>query len=379
MKVPVTRIPVAGPWITEREIEYVVDAARNGWYAAANVYIEKFERAFADYTRRRSAVSLPSCTSGLHLALAASDIGPGDEVIVPDCTWIGSVAPVSYVGANLVFADIDPVTWCLDPESVRRRLTRRTKAIIAVDLYGGMPDFLELEKIADEHGLLLIEDAAEAIGSRLNDRPAGNFGRASVFSFHGSKTVTTGEGGMLVTDDPIFLERVRILQDHGRRPGDTNFFNYEIGFKYKMSALQAAIGLAQVERVEELIARKREIFRWYHDALSPLPLILNAEPSGIRNSYWMVTAVFPEDFPKTKAEIARELSVLGIGTRPFFHPLTAIPAFRNHPQAKSGHQDNPVGYAVSARAINLPSALTLNQETVKRVAEGLQSVFKSRR
>jgi perosamine synthetase len=265
----------------------------------------------------------------------------------------------------------------LDPESVCRRLTSRTKAIIAVDLYGGMPDLFELERIAEERGLLLIEDAAEAIGSRLNARPAGNFGRASVFSFHGSKTVTTGEGGMLVADDPAFLERVHILRDHGRRPGDTNFFNQEIGFKYKMSALQAAIGLAQVERVEELIARKREIFRWYHDALSALPLTLNAEPDGTRNSYWMVTAVFPEDFPKTKGEIARELSTLGIDTRPFFHPLTAIPAFRNHPQAKSGRQDNPVGYAVSGRAINLPSALALDQDMVGRVAEALQSVFET--
>ena len=186
MKVPVTRGPLPVRGLLEREIEYVVDAARNGWYETASVYIERFERAFADYTRRKSAVSLPSCTSGLHLALAASDIGPGDDVIVPDCTWIGSVAPVSYVGANLVFADIDPVTWCLNPESVRRRLTRRTKATRSRPLWGH-GGLLELEKIADEYGLLLIEDAAEAIGSRLNDRPAGNFGRASVFSFHGSR------------------------------------------------------------------------------------------------------------------------------------------------------------------------------------------------
>lgn len=371
-----SRIPVAGPWITDREIEYVTDAARTGWYETANVYIDKFERAVAAYTQRKSAVSLPSCTSGLHLALAACGVGPGDEVIVPDCTWIASVAPVSYVGATLVFADIDPVTWCLDPESVRRWLTQRTKAIIAVDLYGGMPDLFELERIADKHGLLLIEDAAEAIGSRLNNRPAGNFGRAGVFSFHGSKTVTTGEGGMLVTDDPAFLERVHTLRDHGRRPGDTNFFNQEVGYKYKMSALQAAMGLAQIERVEELIAQKRKIFGWYRDALSALPLSLNAEPEGMRNSYWMVTAVFPEDFPKTKSQIAHELSARGIDTRPFFHPLTAIPAFRNHRQAKSGRQDNPVGYAISARAINLPSALSLDQDAVQRVTEALHSFFR---
>jgi perosamine synthetase len=374
--VDLPRIPIAGPWITSREIDYVVDAARTGWYSTAGVYVDKFERAVAAYVRRRYAVALPSCTSGLHLALAAGGIGPGDEVIVPDCTWIASVAPVRYVGAELVFADIDPVTWCLDAASVRRAITPRTKAIIAVDLYGGMPDLPALEKIATEHGLLLIEDAAEALGSWADQRPAGNFGRASVFSFHGSKTVTTGEGGMLVTDDAALFERCCILRDHGRRPGDTYFFNQEIGFKYKMSALQAAIGLAQMERIEELIARKRLIFDWYRDALAGLPLTLNAEPEGVRNSYWMVTAVFPTDFPLGKAQIMQGLAELGIDTRPFFHPLTAIPAFRAHPQAQSGRQDNPVSYSLSERGINLPSALSLDQASVRRVADAVRALLR---
>ena len=369
------RIPIAGPSITEREIAYVTDAARNGWYATANVYIDKFERAVADYTRRRFAISLPSCTSGLHLALAARGLSKGDEVIVPDCTWIASVAPVSYVGAQLVFADIDPVTWCLDPASVRRAITPRTKAVIAVDLYGGMPALAELEEIAAEHGLLLIEDSAEAIGSWRDGRPAGNFGDASVFSFHGSKTVTTGEGGMLVTDDPALFERCMILRDHGRRPGDSFFFNQEIGFKYKMSALQAAMGLAQIERIDELMARKQEIFGWYKTALAGLDLTLNAEPSGTFNSYWMVTTLFPRDFEMDKAGIIAALARQGIDTRPFFHPLTAIPAFRNHPQAQSGRQDNPVCYAVSERAINLPSALSLDRASVETVAAAVRTLL----
>jgi perosamine synthetase len=372
-----SRIPIAGPWITSREIEYATDAARTGWYSTANVYIQKFERAVAAETRRKYAVSLPSCTAGLHLALAAADIGPGDEVIAPDCTWIASVAPVHYVGAALVLADIDATTWCLDPSSVRRMITPRTKAIIAVDLYGGMPDYKELEDIAAEHSLLLIEDAAEAIGSRIVNRPAGNFGNVSVFSFHGSKTVTTGEGGMLVTDDAELFERCLILRDHGRRPGDSNFFNQEIGFKYKMSAIQAAIGLAQVERLEELIARKRDIFALYRDMLADLPLVLNAESEGTRNSYWMVTAVFPEGFHLSKGKIIAALSERGIDTRPFFHPLTAIPAFRDHPQAKSGRQDNPVGYAISGRAINLPSALALDEVAVARVSDAVHAIMRN--
>lgn len=369
------KIPIAGPSITDHEVAYVTDAARNGWYATANVYIDKFERAVADYTRRKFAISLPSCTSGLHLALAAQGIGAGDEVIVPDCTWIASVAPVSYVGAQLVFADIDPVSWCLDPASVRRAITPRTKAIIAVDLYGGMPALAELEAIAAEHGLLLIEDSAEAIGSWLNGRPAGNFGGASVFSFHGSKTVTTGEGGMLVTDDAALYERSMILRDHGRRPGDTFFFNQEIGFKYKMSALQAALGLAQMERIDELMARKQEIFRWYKEALAGLDLTLNAEPEGTFNSYWMVTAVFSRDFKMNKADIIAALARQGVDTRPFFHPLSAIPAFRDHPQALSGQQDNPVCYAVSERAINLPSALSLDRASIDIVAAAVRTLL----
>jgi perosamine synthetase len=369
------RIPIAGPSITEREIAYVTDAARTGWYATANVYIDKFERAVADFTKRKFAISLPSCTSGLHLALAARGIAAGDEVIVPDCTWIASVAPVSYVGAQLVFADIDPVTWCLDPVRVRRAITPRTKAIIAVDLYGGMPALAELESIARERGLLLIEDSAEAIGSWLNGRPAGNFGDVSVFSFHGSKTVTTGEGGMLVTDDPALYERCMILRDHGRRAGDTFFYNQEIGFKYKMSALQAAIGLAQMERIDELMGRKQKIFGWYKEALSGLDLTLNAQPEGTFNSYWMVTAVFPRDFRMNKAEIVAALAREGVDTRPFFHPLTTIPAFRNHPQAQSGRQDNPVCYAVSERAINLPSALSLERASIDTVAAAVRTLL----
>lgn len=372
---PPNRIPIAGPSITEREIAYVTDAARTGWYGTANVYIEKFERVVADYTRRKFAISLPSCTSGLHLALAAGKIGAGDEVIVPDCTWIASVAPVSYVGAQLVFADIDPVTWCLDPASVRRSITPRTKAIIAVDLYGGMPNLPELESIAQEHDLLLIEDSAEAIGSWLNGRPAGNFGGASVFSFHGSKTVTTGEGGMLVTDDPALYERCMILRDHGRTPGDKLFFNQEIGFKYKMSALQAALGLAQMERIDELMARKQEIFDWYKAGLDGLGLTLNAEPDGTFNSYWMVTAIFPSDFRLNKIEIISALASQGVDTRPFFHPLTTIPAFGSHPQALSGRQDNPVCYGISERAINLPSALSLDRAAVDTVVAAVRTLL----
>src|SRR5205807_4949542 len=183
-------------------------------------------------------------------------------------TWIASVAPVNHVGATPVFAHIDARTWCLSPSAFEAAITPRTKAAIVVDLYGAMPDWDRLVEIAARHGIVLIEDAAEAIGSRWRDRPAGSFGTMSAFSFHGSKTLTTGEGGMLLLDDDMLLDRVMRLRDHGRASGDIMFFNEEIGWKYKMSSMQAALGLAQLERVDELVDAKRRIFDWYRQELA---------------------------------------------------------------------------------------------------------------
>lgn len=363
------RIPVAGPWITDKEIAYVTDAVATNWYEQAGEYVSRFESAFAAHTGRAFAVSLPSCTAGLHLTLAALGIGPGDEVIVPELTWIASSAPVSYVGATPVFVDVDSATWCLTPASIRAALTDRTKAIIAVDLYGSMPDYPEIQRLADEHGITVIEDAAEAVGSRLGGAPAGAFGVASVFSFHGSKTLTTGEGGMLVTDDEELAGRVNALRDHGREPRDRTFSNVEVGFKYKMSSLQAALGLAQLERLDELVDRKRQLFSWYRDRLSG-HVDLNAEPPGSYNSYWMVTAVVPEGCSMRTPALMAAFDELNIDTRPCFHPLSSIPAYAGRGRGDASRR-HPVSYSVSPRGINLPSALTLGEEHVDRVASAL--------
>ena len=360
------RIPVAGPWITEKEIAYVSDAVATNWYEQSGDYVQRFEQAFALATDRAYAVSLPSCTSAIHLALAALGVSAGDEVIVPDITWIASSAPVTYVGATPVFADVDPVTWCLSPDSLRAAITPRTKAVIAVDLYGNMPDYGKILAIAEEAGVPLIEDAAEAIGSSQRGRPAGSFGVAAVFSFHGSKTLTTGEGGMLVTDDQVLLDRVHTLRDHGRDRGDRLFFNAEVGFKYKMSSMQAALGLAQLERVEELVDRKREIFGWYRDRLSG-HVQLNAEPQGTRNSYWMVTAVVPDETPRRTPDLMAELDAAGIDTRPFFHPLSSLPAYADCHEATIARERNVVSYALDDRGLNLPSALSLQEDDVSVV------------
>jgi perosamine synthetase len=370
-------IPVAGPWVTEKEISYVADAAANAWYENAGAYNRRFETAFADYVGRAHAISLPSCTSALHLTLAGLGVGPGDEVVVPDATWIATAAPISYVGATPTFADVDPVSWCISAEGIERCLTSRTRAVIAVDLYGGMPDFAAIRALLESRGVALIEDAAEAIGSEYKGAKAGGFGVASAFSFHGSKTLTTGEGGMLVLDDEALLGRVRILQDHGRLPGDTWFFNAEVGFKYKMSSMQAAFGLAQLERVDELVARKREIFGWYREALADVAgVTLNQEPPGVKNTYWMVTALFDRAAGVTKERAAAALAEDGIATRPFFHPLSSIPAYAKSPAAEAARSRNHHAYDVSSRAVNLPSGFNMTRELVGRVADRVAALVR---
>ena len=372
------RIPVAGPWISAKEIAYVTDAVTNAWYDQAGFYHQRFERAFAEYVGMRYAVALPSCTSAIHLALCALDVGPGDEVIVPDVTWIASAAPINYVGATTVFADIDPRTWCLSAEAFEQCITPRTKAVIPVDLYGSMPDWEALRRIAGRHGIAVIEDAAEAVGSEYRGHKAGSLGDVGVFSFHGSKTLTTGEGGMLVTDRDDLLARVLTLRDHGRPPGDKLFFNAEVAYKYKMSGLQAALGLAQLERVEELVARKREIFAWYQEELDGVSgVVLNAEPAGTLNSYWMITAMWEERFDLRKEQVMERLSASGIDSRPFFYPLSSLPAYENLPQAVAARARNAVGYSISPRAVNLPSALCLTREQVRRVCVEFKALFRS--
>lgn len=370
---PPARIPVSGPSITELEISYVTEAVTNAWYANAGIYHERFERAFAAHIGVKHAMALPSCTSAIHLSLAALGIQPGDEVIVPEITWIASVAPVSYVGATPVFADVDPQTWCLSAESFERCITPRTKAVIPVDLYGGVPDWQEINRIADRYGIAVVEDAAEAIGSEYRGCRAGSLGVTGVFSFHGSKTLTTGEGGMLVTERTDLFERASMLRDHGRRPGDTMFFNAEVGFKYKMSAMQAALGLAQLERVDELVARKREIFGWYRERLQEHQdaIRLNVEPPGTRNSYWMVTVVLDRRLDVTKERLIPRMRADNVDCRPFFYPLSALPAFDRHPQAEVARARNHVSYDLGPRAINLPSGLNMTADLVDIVCARL--------
>jgi perosamine synthetase len=365
-------IPVAGPSITAREGELAREAALNSWGPDHYRYNARFEQMMASYVGVAHAVSLPHATSGLHLALAAAGIGAGDEVIGPDVTWIASMAPVSYVGATPVFVDILQDTWCLDPAAVEEAITPKTRAIIGVDLYGSMCDWTALRDIATRYGLVLIEDAAEALGSTYADQQAGSLGDMAVFSFHGSKTITTGEGGMLVTNDDHLHARVQKLRDHGRPPGDRFFLNDEVAFKYKMSAVQAALGIAQMERIGDLIDYKRRLFGWYRDRLAGVPgLQINAEPQQVRNSYWMVTVVPDAGFGHDKFSLQAALRARGIDSRPFFSHLSRLKAYGDRADSARFLPAAPGGGAAAARGVNLPSGYGMDEATVDRVCAAL--------
>ena len=370
------RIPVAGPSITDREPELAAEAARTAWYSNHYAYNARFEKMMADYVGVRHAVSVPHATAALHLIFAALGIGPGDEVIVPDVTWIASVAPIVHVGADPVLVDILPDTWCIDPAAVEAAIGPKTKAILGVDLYGSMCDWTALQALADKHGIHLIEDAAEALGSVYQGRRAGSFGRAAAFSFHGSKTVATGEGGMFVTDDTELHKRVLFLRDHGRNPGDRFFLNHEIAFKYRMNAVTAALGIAQMERIDELIEHKRAIFRWYRERLGNLNgITLNAEPSGVVNSYWMVTTVFDPALGYDKFDLMAAFDKRNIDTRPFFSPLSSLPAFEGRDNSKRLVKPSDRGQAIARHSINLPSGYNMTEEKVDIVCQAMREIL----
>lgn len=369
-------IPVAAPSITEREGDLAREAAMTAWGPDHYRFNARFERMMADYVGVAHAVSLPHATSGLHLALAAAGIGPGDEVIGPDVTWIASMAPVNYVGATPVFVDILPDTWCLDPSAVEAAITPKTRAIIGVDLYGSMCDWPALRDIASRHGLVLIEDAAEALGSTHSGQQAGSLGDMAVFSFHGSKTITTGEGGMLVTNDDHLHARVQKLRDHGRPPGDRFFQNDEVAFKYKMSAVQAALGIAQMERIDALIAYKRQLFVWYRNRLADVPgLRLNAEPQHVQNSYWMVTVVPEADYRHDKFSLQEALRARGVDSRPFFSRLSRLKAFEGRPDCARFLNCVTAGEAAATHGVNLPSGYGLDEAIVDRICIALREAL----
>ncbi len=365
-----SRILYTKPSITEKEVEYATDAARNGWGEQCYDYIYRFEGAFKQHLGVDYAIATSSGTGALHMGLAALDIGPGDEVIMADTNWIASAAPITYLGATPVFVDVLPDSWCIDPALIEAAITPRTKAIMAVHLYGNLCEMNAIMAIGEKHGIPVIEDAAEALGSVYHGKRAGSIAKFGAFSFHGTKTITTGEGGMFVTNDAELYKRVFTLSNHGRARGHVKQFWAEmVGFKYKLSNIQAAIGCAQVERIDELTSRKREILAYYKERLSGLPgLSMNPEPPNTVNGAWMPTAVCSPETGITREKLQAVFAAESIDARVFFWPLSSLPSFTPVP-------GNTHAYDIPGRAINLPSYHDISRVDLDRVIDAMASLW----
>jgi perosamine synthetase len=368
-----SRIYYTKPSITELEVRYATDAAANGWGDKCYEYINRFEKAFKEHLGVKYAIATSSCTGALHMGMAALGIGPGDEVIMADTNWVASVSPIVHLGATPIFVDILPDSWCLDPDLVEKAITPRTKAIVAVHLYGNLCDMDRLLAIGEKHGIPVIEDAAEAIGSVWHGKRAGSMGKFGTFSFHGTKTLTTGEGGMFVTNDPELYEHVLTLSNHGRARGQSKqFWPDLVGFKYKMSNIQAAIGCAQIERIDELVIRKREILSYYRDRLSVLAnTSMNPEPSGTIIGAWMPTIVFGMDTGISSEILNIAFSSQNIDARVFFHPLSSLPMFEDRKQ-------NSNAWDIPTRSINLPSYHDISAGDLDRVIDVIKNLKESK-
>ena len=362
-------IPVAAPVIGEREVEYVTDAVRSGWVSSIGGYVDRFEREFASFVGTRHAIAVANGSVALHLALHTLGIGPGDEVVVPDLTFAATAHAVLLAGATPVFADVDPQTWCLDPRAFDRAIGPRTRAVIPVHLYGHPADMHAITALAAPRGILVVEDAAEAHGARIGGVRVGGIGKVGAFSFYGNKLITTGEGGMLTTDDTDLASRMRHLKNQGI-VRERHYFHKEIAFNYAMTNLQAALGVAQMQRIDALIARKREIFSWYAERLDGR-VGLNAQRDGCQSVYWMICAVLCALHSSARDALQERLREAGIDTRPFFVPMSQLPHLRSYRAVGVVGDQCTIAGDVSVRGFNLPSGCGLERADVDYVCDTL--------
>ena len=358
-------IPVAEPLLSGNELAYVTDCIKSGWVSSLGAYIPRFEEMFAQFCGARFGIATSNGTAALHLALVALGIGPGDEVIVPTLTFVATANAVTYTGAKPVFADSEPRTWNLDPADVARKITPATRALIPVHVYGHPADMDPLLDLARKHNLLVIEDAAEAHGALYKGKRVGSMGALNCFSFYGNKIITTGEGGLITTNDAALAEKARWLRDHGMST-EKRYWHPVIGYNYRITNVQAAIGVAQMERIEEFIARKRRIAETYNQLLARVSgLTLPPEEKWATNVYWMYSALVGVEFGPSRDELMARLKQRKIDSRPFFYPIHTMPPYHTS-------ESLPVAEALSRRGINLPSAVTLTDEDIHRIATAIQ-------
>jgi len=358
-------IPVAEPSLGEEELLNVIEAVKSGWVSSKGKFIEEFEQKFAKYCGRKYGVATSNGTAALHLALTALGIKKGDEVIVPDLSFIATANTVSYCNAKPVFVDSHPDYWCIDPDKIEGKITPKTKAIMPVHLYGHPCDMDWINDLAKDHNLYVIEDAAEAHGAEYRGKKVGSFGDIACFSFYGNKIITTGEGGMCLTNNKELAEKMRILRDHGMNPNRRYWYNV-IGFNYRMTNLQAAVGVAQLKKLDEFIEKKRKIARWYENSLREFDengtVRLHPEMPWAKCVYWMYSVLINEKFGISRDELMKKLEEKGIETRPFFYPIHVLPPYRNNKKFLIAEE-------LSLKGVNLPSSVKLKREDIECICE----------
>ena len=366
-------IPVNEPLLTEADFASVMEALRSGWISGAGPHVEAFESRWAAYCGRKHGVALANGSVALQVAVALLDLRPGDEVIMPTFTIISCAVPIVLAGAKPVLVDAGPETWTMDVRQVESRITSRTRAIMAVHIYGHPVDMDPLLDLAARHGLQVVEDAAEAHGAEYRGRRVGSLGASSCFSFYANKLVTTGEGGMLLVDDDRLAERARGLRNLGFQP-DRRFLHADLGFNFRLTNLQAALGLAQIERMDEIVSRKRRIGQAYTERLSEMPcLALQVQQPWARSVYWMYGVVLHEDTGLGAADFARRLKLRGVETRPFFLGMHEQPVLRERGLFLG--ESYPVAERIARQGLYLPSGVGLNEAHIDHVCEAVREAL----
>lgn len=365
------RIPIMQVSLSGNEMQYVSNCISTGWISSQGSYVKEFEKLFAAYCGAPYALAVSNGTTALHLALACLKIGPGDEVIVPDFTFAASINAVLYTGATPVLVDVSLDTWTIDIEQLEAAITAKTKAIMPVHIYGQPCNMEAIMSIAKKHNLFVVEDCAEALGSKYNNQHVGSFGEVGTFSFFGNKTITTGEGGMLIFKDKATYEFAAVLRDHGMSK-EKRYWHDVVGFNYRMTNLQAAIGVAQMERIEEIVAKKRLLADTYNSALNDLHgLQLQAETKGTFSSYWLYTMLVNPPSGFTREALQQSLAKSGVESRPAFFCLHTMPVYEAYKQDRSF--DNSA--YISAHGLSLPSYIDLTQEELTHIMRTIKDLY----
>src|SRR6266478_2796390 len=365
------KINVAAPVIGENEKRYVAECLDSTWISSNGRYIPLFEQNFARFCGVKHAIATNNGTTALHLALVALDIGLGDEVIVPTLSFVASANAVRYCGATPVLIDCDEETLNIDWREIEEKITPRTRAIMPVHLYGHPADMDPILELARKHRLHIVEDAAEAHGAKYKDQPAGSIGTCATFSFYGNKIITTGEGGMVTTNDDELAAKLRLYRGQGMDP-NRRYWHPVIGYNYRMTNIAAAIGCAQLERVDEALARRKQLASWYSSELSHIPgLVLPVQKDYAEHVYWMYTVLLPECSAETRDLVREFLESRGVETRPVFYPMHLLPPYEENPARY------PKATQISIRGLNLPTHELLTEADVAHVSEQLDSAIRS--